>query len=184
MSAVVRAVRHAALPVLLLPLIAACQSTSAPPALQPAPIASVAATTPGRPVSPRRVPSQNVLRTAPVGNVDKTGARPTAAPDAETLLRQHFASLGEPPFDDPVALKGRKADNVTAILGDPDLVRHDAPAEMWQYAGEGCVLTLILYQKAGSMTVDHVETRDRTKGTPVAGPGCLKALLAERLTAG
>ncbi len=98
-------------------------------------------------------------------------------------MRRHFAALGEPAFEDPTALKGRKAESVAAILGDPDLTRRDAPAEMWQYAGDTCVLTVILYQKSDGMTVEHVETRDRSKGTPIAGPGCLKAVLAERLAA-
>ncbi len=166
---------------LLAASLAACQTTPPPSAAIPSSVATpVAPEQLSRPVSPRRAPSQNVLRAQPAASANSLDA---PASDAEALVRRHFAALGEPAFDDPAALKGRKAETVAAILGNPDLMRRDAPAEMWQYAADNCVLTVILYQKSDGMAVEHVETRDRSKGMSVAGPGCLRALLAERLAA-
>lgn len=179
-----RRIRRLAAVALLLTSVAACQTSPPRAAGEPAVATpAVAPEQPIRPTSARRTPSQNILRATPATDAAKATASPAPERDAEALMRRHFAALGEPVFDDPAALKGRKAESVTAILGDPDLLRRDAPAELWQYAGDSCVLTVILYRKGDGMAVEHVETRDRAKGTPVAGPGCLRAVLAERLAA-
>ena len=174
-----RSTAYGVVTVLAMTLLAGCR---APPPVEATPLATIAPQPPSRPVAPRRLPSHGLLRATP-SDIEKVGALPPPPPNAEALVRRHFAALGEPSLGDPITLKGRPADRILAILGDPDLVRRDAPAEMWQYAGEDCVLTLILYQKDAAMTVEHVETRDRARGTPVAGPACLTGILAERLQA-
>jgi len=66
------------------------------------------------------------------------------------------------------SLSGVGGAEVTALLGAPHFRRVDAPAELWQYRVNGCVLDLFLYPtSAGTLTVDHLEARivdgDRAK---------------------
>ena len=56
-------------------------------------------------------------------------------------------------------LKGRTARELTALLGEPKLRLRDGPAQVWQYAGQGCVLHLYLYQEDGSFRVTYGEVR-------------------------
>ena len=56
-------------------------------------------------------------------------------------------------------LKGRTAHELTALLGEPKLRLRDGPAQVWQYAGQGCVLHLYLYQEDGSFRVTYGEVR-------------------------
>src|SRR3546814_1742826 len=44
-----------------------------------------------------------------------------------------------PVNDDPAQLLGLDRDGVSALLGTPDLIRREAPAEIWQYVGGNCV---------------------------------------------
>lgn len=85
----------------------------------------------------------------------------------------------------PQALMGATPDILLATLGRPDLLRREAPAQVWQYRGDGCVLDFVLYDDApataGAGTgasrprVTHVETRSRTAAATAADPAaCLK----------
>lgn len=45
----------------------------------------------------------------------------------------------------PDQLAGSDSRLVSQILGTPDLVRRDGPAEIWHYAGDSCRLLVFLY---------------------------------------
>jgi len=71
------------------------------------------------------------------------------------------------------ALVGKGPEALRAMLGEPALLRRDQGAEVWQYAGETCVLFLYLYPNAaGAPVVSYVDARLKTKG-PAPVPACL-----------
>src|SRR5690606_34799342 len=52
-----------------------------------------------------------------------------------------------PPInDDPAQLMGLDRDGLSNLLGAPDLVRRETPAEVWQYVADDCVFDVVLYQ--------------------------------------
>ncbi len=59
-------------------------------------------------------------------------------------------------------LTGLSAQQVVALLGEPDFRRSEPPAELWQYRSADCVLDLFLYGDAAGAHVVHSETRDRS----------------------
>jgi hypothetical protein len=77
---------------------------------------------------------------------------------------------------DLTRFKGLAAQEVMAALGDPSYRRREAPAEIWQYFGAGCVLDLFLYEDSGAQRVAHVELRSRALGQG-AQSSCLSQLL-------
>ena len=76
---------------------------------------------------------------------------------------------------DPSRLKGMNADAIRALMGDPDFLRRERPAEVWQYYGRGCVLDLFLYGENGVGRVAHVDLRARGE-TREPDPRCLSSL--------
>jgi hypothetical protein len=50
----------------------------------------------------------------------------------------------------PDQLAGSDSRQVSQILGTPDLVRRDGPAEIWHYAGDSCRLLVFLYDDASA----------------------------------
>ena len=84
-------------------------------------------------------------------------------------------------------LKGLSAGELSAALGEPTLLSRDGPAQIWQYAGQGCVLHVFLYQERGSFRVRYSELRiddpaaglapacgewkEKPPARPVAAPG-------------
>ena len=83
---------------------------------------------------------------------DRSGANKSEAP-AETAA----LPPGAPPT--PARLKGLKAVELRAALGEPTLLRRDGPAQLWQYAGSGCVLHVFLYEDHGAFRVTYAEVR-------------------------
>jgi len=80
-----------------------------------------------------------------------------------------------PPGDavaDPQRLKGLQAQQLNASLGSPSFRRKDPPAEVWQYAGKGCVLDVFLYDEKGLKRVAFAELRSLTPGQ-LPQPQCM-----------
>ena len=100
------------------------------------------------------------------GSEDETAAL-TPAPDID---------------DDPEQLLGKDPGEVEELLGAPELVRRESPAQVWQYRGASCVLDVVLYEEAGGERVTYVEARDRNGGQTEAR-ACLNQLLRARLEA-
>jgi hypothetical protein len=66
---------------------------------------------------------------------------------------------------------------LSRTLGQPQQVRKDAPAEIWQYAGANCVVDFYLYTgDSGGLAVAYMEARDRAaEATPA--DRCVRSLL-------
>ena len=80
---------------------------------------------------------------------------------------------------DPEEFIGYRPQRLLPILGAPDFVRRDGPAQIWQYRAENCVLDLFLYGKNDDSQVRHVELRERVPGVePVEQ--CFSRLRAAR----
>jgi hypothetical protein len=144
-------------------------TTTAPPPVASDGAAPPAIATPGTPDS---------VSTAPV-TPSGQGAR--AVPASTGLAN-----------DDPTRLMGLDQDGLQKLLGTPSFMRRDAPAQLWRYAGTGCILDIFLYRNgaSGPFVVKHLAARSTT--APVAAPAngveinprsCLGALLRARPTA-
>ena len=68
-------------------------------------------------------------------------------------------------------LKGLSARELSAALGDPTLLSRDGPAQIWQYAGNGCVLHVFLYRDGGIFRVSYSELRIDDPAAALA-PAC------------
>jgi hypothetical protein len=79
-------------------------------------------------------------------------------------------------------LAGMDADNVARLLGSPGLLRHDGPAQIWQYVDEACILDLFLYNNGGRHLVEYVEARAANMGgtSPPTAQSCVDAILSDR----
>lgn len=96
----------------------------------------------------------------------------------------------------PELLIGIGPDQITAYLGAPALVRHDAPAEVWMYQSQTCHLDLFLYssepwrddlrererrqQTASDYRVTYYEIRGPNGETAPGGRSCVSALVEAR----
>jgi hypothetical protein len=88
--------------------------------------------------------------------------------------------------DDPDRLLGLEHSRVSELFGRPSFVRQDAPAALWRYRSNGCIVDLYLYpafneqaQAVGELRVRHVEVRAASGGkTDVQA--CLGALIAQQ----
>ena len=63
------------------------------------------------------------------------------------------------------------ADDVVALLGEPDFRRVEPPAEVWQYRGADCVVDLFLYRHGDDFRVTREDARNRDPAQPGTG-GC------------
>ena len=104
---------------------------------------------------------------------------PQAERAEESEKENETAALPTPPpiDDDPQQLMGLDRAGLGGKLGQPELVRHEAPAEIWQYRYEDCVFDIFLYDQR----VAYFEARDR-KANMVDARGCLKRLLRARMS--
>ncbi len=106
--------------------------------------------------------------------------RETAAVAPEKAER---AALRPSIDSDPRRLVGLDRARLTALLGAPEFLRSDAPAELWRYRARHCMLDLFLYSReggaAGALTVRHYTARTTKNGT-IAAQRCLEALLRAR----
>jgi len=125
---------------------------------------------------------------------ETTTAGPAAA-EAEPASTETAALPGDLPADDseppppetyetaspadPGTVMGLGRTEVEALLGEPGLVRHEAPAEVWQYQSRGCVLDVFLYQASANFQVVYLEARD---GQAIAATtaNCLGAVMDQR----
>lgn len=94
-----------------------------------------------------------------------------------------------PPLDGQLA--GADSNKVGLLLGKPDLVRRDGPAEIWHYAGDECRLLVFLYDEAPAdlaqaapaltapaLTAPALSATDRQRAERRGVPGLTKANLA------
>lgn len=101
-----------------------------------------------------------------------------AAPQADALA----AIPPEPAInDDPEQLIGMGPASLNAFLGAPELIRREAPASLWQYRAEDCVLDVVLYPDRTGDKVTYLEAR-KDGATKIAPRTCLGKLLRARFT--
>ena len=84
--------------------------------------------------------------------------------------------------DDPNQLMGLDRGGLAALLGSPDLVRREAPAEIWQYVTADCVFDVVLYARGQIYAVSYLEARDAA-ALPQPPRPCLNRLLRDRQAA-
>lgn len=82
--------------------------------------------------------------------------------------------------DDPERLIGLGRDGLYDLLGMPEIVRRESPAQVWQYRGTSCVFDVFLYEDGEDSRVTYVEARD-SHGTKGQTRPCLNELLRARL---
>jgi len=118
-----------------------------------------------------------------------------ALPPKKPLNEQVIALLDR----GPELLIGIGPDQLTAYLGPPALVRHDAPAEVWMYKSRTCYLDLFLYsseiwqrdlrerehrqEAAADYRVTYYEVRGPDGEAAPGGRSCISALIAARSAA-
>ncbi len=87
--------------------------------------------------------------------------------------------------DDPEQLIKMTRDDLNGLLGQPDLVRRESPAEIWQYRGKDCVLDVFLYNEddkpESPFKVVYSEARDLDAQNSDQRR-CLNGLLRAQLT--
>ncbi len=110
-----------------------------------------------------------------------TAAGAAPAPQPAPEVPETAALPPEPAIDDdPARLMGLDRAGLAKLLGDPELMRREPPAEIWQYRGESCVFDVFLYEQAGRQLVTYLEARDGA-ARRVGARGCLNELLRARM---
>lgn len=61
-------------------------------------------------------------------------------------------------------------------LGEPAMLRRDAPAEVWQYRSSTCVLSVFLYADGPQWRVTYVDIGAPRGGAPVPPAACFASL--------
>ncbi|MGB0575248.1 MAG: hypothetical protein ACPGPC_03700 [Alphaproteobacteria bacterium] len=106
--------------------------------------------------------------------------RPSNAQDEQTAARTPQNERKDLTPLSANKLIGQKKDALLKLLGTPRFKRRDAPAEIWRYRNETCLLDLYFYPPKGSddttqSQVTYIEARTpQGPSTPVAN--CLNAL--------
>ena len=129
---------------------------------------------------PLQLPFITAAQTAQPEAPAATAPQPEAQPETET--GPEIAALPPEPVidDDPARILGLGPNQLTEILGRPELTRREPPAEIWQYRGETCVFDVFLYEEGGLVRVTYLEARDGS-AQRVAERNCLNQLLRARL---
>jgi hypothetical protein len=76
-------------------------------------------------------------------------------------------------------LRGLSAADLERLLGEPEFVRQEPPAVIWQYRSAECVLDLFLYRSADELRVAYAEAHDRGV-IRVSQSDCYAGLIASR----
>jgi len=84
-------------------------------------------------------------------------------------------------YPEPASLQGLSGGGVIKALGEPEFVRRDQPAKIWQYRGTVCTLDIFLYQEAvgAPYAVNYIEARTR-QGAALSHKDCIVSILKER----
>ncbi len=119
-------------------------------------------------------PPQAAAARHPDITVEPLPPSPAAAPPVPVappapMPKQTAVLAPEPkpiPVDDnPKQLFGLSGKRVAALLGPANFVRRDGTAEVWQYRAAECVLDVFLYRRDATLSVAHVDLRQRRAAT-------------------
>ena len=115
------------------------------------------------------------------GEVIETSAAPQASSGAVATLPPEPVKVAEPSIDDdPQQLYGLDSGALGTLLGQPSLIRNEAPAEIWQYRSQTCVFDIFFYESADQPRVTYIEARDDS-AQRIDARGCLNELLRARM---
>lgn len=104
-------------------------------------------------------------------------------------LMRYAYDLQNATAENPDALKGMTARDVSLMLAEADLQRQDKPSVVWQYRSESCVLDIYFLaedvEALETKPIAHYELRERglvtrTAENPVAAWNCFQSLYLER----
>lgn len=116
-------------------------------------LGACAATAPQPSALPTTAPAEH-LAVAPVRPAEPSPGAPAAASPAKPVDGKTDAKAIED-------LRGLGRAELVSLLGEPDFLRRDAPAEVWQYRVPDCILDVFLYRDGGETRVVHAEARSR-----------------------
>lgn len=152
-------------------------------------VLAVACETPPPPETRTESPTPAPVATAPTpwAVMPAAPSEPDAAPagewtDAELAAR---TEPSPPVIDsDPRRLLKMDSEALADLLGQPAFIRNDAPAQLWRYRHESCVLDVFLYVSPDSprrrLAVRHVVARNAEHGA-VPADQCLREILLARM---
>ncbi len=141
-----------AAPLVLALALAACAETQRPPAPLPAPAPMISKLMLGVAATPSASPTE---ASAEAPTETKEAERETEEPAPRPIAKA-------PPPLKPERIMGLTRTELLDLLGKPDFLRRDAPAEIWQYRGKECILDVFLYDSGEHYRVLHFEVRERT----------------------
>lgn len=112
--------------------------------------------------------------TAAVESTPTLAPSPSPAPAQRTAPRRPIRTV----FD-PDRLLGMGRDQVVALLGTPNLLRRDPPAELWLYEGQACTAHLFLYQLSpdSDYQVRYFETQVDQQPAAASAGACFASLV-------
>ena len=118
-----------------------------------------------------QAPAGLTATTSPTQYLHPPQASPAATSALSLLGKSDQQLVGLPDHD------------LTAALGEPNQIRHDDPATIWQYAASDCVVDFYLYQADAGLQVAYVEARDRKAQTAEGTHACMQSLLQPSVAA-
>ena len=130
---------------------------------------------------PEAAPAPTAPEAVPAAEGQPVAAEAAPAAQGQPDRSETAALPPAPRFDDdPARLMGLDRAGLAKLLGNPELLRREPPAEIWQYRGGSCVFDVFLYEEAGRQRVTYLEARDGA-ARRVGARGCLNELLRARL---
>jgi hypothetical protein len=84
--------------------------------------------------------------------IDDIGEEEAAPPEQEAALPVDLTNFKE-------RLVGLEADEITDLMGTPDLERSEPPALIWQFRRPICSVDVFMFDDGNGQAVDHVEVR-------------------------
>jgi hypothetical protein len=148
-------------------------------AAQPAPGGQESASTSGGEAGGE--PGQVIEIISPEPEATGQSAAPAEPQNSSRSQTETLAALPQDPAinDDPQQLIGMGPASLNAFLGAPELIRREAPASLWQYRADGCVLDVVLYPDRSGDKVTYLEARE-DGATKMPPRTCLNKLLRAR----
>ncbi len=130
-------------------------------------------------------PNKSAPSIVAVGEEQETASlESTATPQTSRSLEAKPAQRAAPrrpvrTVFDPNRLLGMGRDQIVALLGAPNLLRRDPPAELWLYEGQACTAHLFLYQSSpdSDYQVRYVETLVGQQSAAASAGACFASLV-------
>lgn len=96
----------------------------------------------------------------------------------QTARHTPLSGLPDEYLEQPATMVGLQRARLEQLVGKPDRIRREDPAEIWQFSGRNCVLDIFLYDRGQGATIAYIEERDR-QGAVLDAGDCLRELAGE-----